>query len=348
MKAVLFMRNSRPVARRQFGAVPGIMQGLRVFLFLAICLGVLSAAAFAAPAPKVKGANTQTAASGDFVGSETCATCHDEVSKKFADNPHTKMALLHGNATGVTCENCHGAGKAHVDGGGDITKIFNPAKHSTKEVDAKCLGCHAGTHPNFERSPHAKAGVGCMNCHTVHGGDEAKATFRPSRMFATADTRRSAEDKEKLLKAPQPELCYSCHADQKAQFNMPLHHKVNEGLVKCSDCHDTHGSFKNNNLRSAADQSAVCTKCHTDVRGPFAYEHTPVKADGCTSCHTPHGSQNPRLLNMASIQTLCRQCHSVVGSGAVHGQGAGSASFPPCINCHTMVHGSNLSQAFIR
>ena len=71
-------------------------------------------------------------------------------------NPHTKMALMHGKK-GVTCENCHGAGKGHVDGGGDITKIFNPAKATPKEVDATCQSCHAGTHPNFERAPHAKA-----------------------------------------------------------------------------------------------------------------------------------------------------------------------------------------------
>ncbi len=28
-------------------------------------------------------------------------------------------------------------GKAHVEGGGDITKIFNPAKGTAKEVDAE-------------------------------------------------------------------------------------------------------------------------------------------------------------------------------------------------------------------
>ncbi len=49
----------------------------------------------------------------------------------------------------MTCENCHGAGSEHVAGGGDVTKIFNPAKASAKDVDAKCLSCHAGAHPNF-------------------------------------------------------------------------------------------------------------------------------------------------------------------------------------------------------
>jgi DmsE family decaheme c-type cytochrome len=165
---------------------------------------------------------------------------------------------------------------------------------------------------------------------------------------ASAATTFTAARKRALLKAPQPTLCYQCHADQKAQFNMPIHHKVNEGLVKCSDCHDVHGTFLPNNQKSTEDQNAVCTKCHTDVRGPFVFEHAPVRAEGCTTCHTPHGTQNPRLLNMPSVATLCNQCHSPLSAGGVHGLDAGSTTVTPCVTCHTMIHGSNASQAFVR
>jgi DmsE family decaheme c-type cytochrome len=247
------------------------------------------------------------------------------VAKGFASNPHNKIAEMHGKS-GITCEGCHGAGRAHVEGGGDVTKIFNPAKASPKEVDAKCLGCHAGAHPNFERSPHAKAGVGCSGCHSIHAGDT----------------------EAQLLKASQPKLCFQCHTDQKASFNMPFHHPVNEGAVSCSDCHDVHGTFENSNLRSTADQNAVCTKCHAETRGPFVYEHAAVKAEGCTGCHTPHGSQNARLLNMPSINTLCNQCHSRVANHTVTGMGAGSDELNPCTSCHTYIHGSNINQAFLR
>lgn len=321
------MYTDGPVTRLPNSAAPGRRPGLRVFLMGLLGGTLLCATALAAPPPgtKAQDAPAKGAAQAQFVGADTCATCHEEVSKGFASNPHTKMAQMHGNANGVTCENCHGAGSEHVAGGGDVTKIFNPAKASTKDVDTKCLSCHAGAHPNFDRSPHAKAGVGCLNCHSIHASKE-----------------------ETLLKAPQPGLCFQCHADTKPAFSMPFHHKVNEGLVKCSDCHDIHGTFGNNNLRSTADQNAVCTKCHTEVRGPFAFEHAPVKAEGCVACHTPHGSQNARLLNMPTIATLCNQCHSPVAAATVHGIDAGSASSTPCISCHTMIHGSNLSQAFIR
>ena len=317
------------------GAAPGIWTGLRACLILMLGAGMICATALAAQAPAKKAAAPAaqagaTPAGATFVGTDTCTTCHAEVSRKFADNPHQKMLLQHGNGTGVTCENCHGAGSEHVAGGGDVSKIFNPAKHSAKEVDAKCETCHAGAHPDFERAPHAKANVGCISCHSVHA---------PSSDLAAKDA---------LLKAPQPTLCFQCHADQKSQFSMPFHHKVNEGLVKCSDCHDPHGTFGDKNLKATVDQNMICTKCHTEVRGPFVYEHAPVKAETCLGCHTPHGSQNARLLNMPNVNELCNQCHSQVAADTVHGVAAGSSDSIPCTTCHTYIHGSNMNSAFLR
>jgi DmsE family decaheme c-type cytochrome len=129
---------------------------------------------------------------------------------------------------------------------------------------------------------------------------------------------------------------------------MPFHHKVNEGLVKCTDCHDVHGTFEKSNLRSRNDSNLICTKCHTEKRGPFVYEHTPVKGEGCMGCHTPHGSQNARMLNMPNINVLCNQCHSPVAAGTVHGMNAGSSELTPCTDCHTLIHGSNMNAAFLR
>jgi DmsE family decaheme c-type cytochrome len=304
---------------------------MRFCLMLMACATILCATALAEPAAKpssaTKAATAQTKDTNpaDFVSAEVCATCHESEAKGFADNPHSKLALEHGK-TGATCESCHGAGKAHVEGGGDITKIFDPAKATSKQVDETCLGCHAGAHPDFERSPHAKANVGCTGCHSIH----------------------KSEDTEHLLRASQPRLCFQCHTDEKPQFDMPTHHKVNEGLVKCSDCHDVHGTFEKSNLRSRNDSNLICTKCHAEMRGPFVYEHTPVKGEGCLGCHTPHGSQNARLLNMPNINTLCNQCHSPVAAGTVHGVNAGSSELTPCTDCHTMIHGSNMNVAFIR
>jgi len=266
---------------------------------------------------------------GQFAGAETCALCHADLATKFSSNPHSQLALMHGGK-GVTCESCHGPGQAHVASGGDPTKILQLSKMPAKQVDTTCLGCHAGAHPNFERSDHGKAGLSCTSCHSVHNSSG------------------SPEAGPVLLKVDQPMLCFSCHADVKPAFSQPFHHKVNEGLVKCSDCHDTHGTFGNNQLRSTADQNMICSKCHTETRGPFVFEHAAVKAEGCLGCHSPHGSQNARLLNVPNINQMCNQCHSPVAAGTIHGMNAGSAEVQSCIGCHTMIHGSNINPAFIR
>lgn len=268
----------------------------------------------------------------NYVGSDTCMTCHADVAKSFATNPHSRLALMHGGK-GITCESCHGPGKAHVDGGGDVTKIFRFSQASAKQIDATCLGCHAGAHPDFERSDHGKAGVSCTSCHSVH----------------------SFETEASLLKVAQPKLCYTCHTDVKPAFVQPFHHRVDEGLMTCSDCHDPHGTFEEKQLKSTADQNLVCTKCHTETAGPFVYEHPVLKTEGCTSCHSPHGSPNPRLLNVSNVNTLCLQCHSetnmsafphaVSPTGPVHNQ---AAQYVACTNCHTQIHGSNASPQFFK
>jgi DmsE family decaheme c-type cytochrome len=260
-----------------------------------------------------------------YVGSDTCLACHANVAESFSTNPHSRIALMHIGA-GSGCESCHGPGQAHVQSGGDVTKIFHFDKDSAKQIDGACLGCHARTHPNFMRSPHRRAGLNCISCHSIH---------QPGSELA-------------LLKMPQPALCFGCHTDVVGELEMPFHHPVNEGAVGCTDCHDVHGTFQSNNLRITADQNAICTQCHMDVRGPFVYEHAAVKGEGCMACHTPHGSQNARLLNMPAINVLCNQCHSQVSADTIHGMSAGSQELAPCTNCHTMIHGSNLNAAFLK
>ena len=337
------MNEMKPVIKKEPGAKQmnepcGLGPGLRIigislvwvaYVLIAAWCGSAQTKPVAAETKTVKAQAAPTQPAGDFVGSETCAGCHADVVTKFEGNPHTKLALEHGG-NGVTCEGCHGAGREHVEGGGDKTKIFNFNAVGEKEQTARCLSCHAGTHANFDRSPHAKAAVGCLSCHSVHNPGS------------------TMETKDHLLKTAEPALCFGCHTDVKPSFSMPFHHKVNEGAVSCSDCHDVHGSFGNNNLKSTADQNLICTKCHTETRGPFVYEHAAVKAEGCLGCHTPHGSQNARLLNMPNVNTLCNQCHSPVAAATIHSMNAGSSELTPCTSCHTYIHGSNVNPAFLR
>jgi DmsE family decaheme c-type cytochrome len=282
----------------------------------------------AAPAQQAEAQPTVESTAAGYVGESTCSTCHADIAKGFASNPHSHLALEHAGH-GVTCEACHGPGKAHVEGGGDVTKIFRFEKASAAQVDDKCLSCHAAAHPNFERSAHGQAGVTCLSCHSVH----------------------HAVTPDFLLVAAQPKLCYQCHQDVKVRFSLPFHHRIPEGLMKCTDCHDPHGTFQAKQLRSAADENMICTKCHMETAGPFVYEHPVVRTEGCLACHSPHGSPNARLLKVNNVNTLCLQCHSAsmnfgeAGTPSFHNQ---STQYVSCTTCHTQIHGSNASDIFFK
>jgi len=155
-----------------------------------------------------------------------------------------------------------------------------------------------------------------------------------------------------MLKMNDPQLCISCHSEVKPAFSSPFHHKVLEGAMRCSDCHNPHGGFELKQARLATGGDAACMKCHADKQGPFTYEHAPVKTEGCVACHTPHGSSNPRLLRYAAVNQLCLTCHSVahdVGAiepaGPQHNQ---NAQYANCTACHVKIHGSRTSPVFFR
>jgi DmsE family decaheme c-type cytochrome len=313
-------------------SVSSLRRWLHAVASLAVLLS-LSQPLFAQAAGDVKAPTSapvkaETVHTTDFVGNDTCALCHGDLATHFASDPHSKLALMHGN-TGATCESCHGPGRAHVESGGDKTKIFDFAKAASKEVDKQCIGCHLDTHANSERTSHAAAGVSCTTCHVVHAFPE----------------------EAHLLKAPETKLCTSCHTDVKASFAEPFHHKVNEGVLKCSDCHDPHGTFNDSLLQKSATQDAVCTKCHTETAGPFVYEHPPVKLEGCLSCHYPHGSPNPRLLIRNNVNSMCLQCHSASidftapGTPSFHNQ---ANQYQSCTSCHVQIHGSNADVDFFK
>lgn len=146
---------------------------------------------------------------------------------------------------------------------------------------------------------------------------------------------------------------------------MPVKHRVNEGFLACTDCHNPHGvaapvwrtGTRPRMVETTAGAEEPCLKCHADKRGPFAFEHAAVRADGCEVCHTPHGSMNAHLLRRPAVFTLCLECHS--GAGNFGRQGDGIARQSPthnmadpryrnCTTCHARIHGSNADPRFLR
>lgn len=303
----------------------------RVWWIGSSCLAALAFATSGAGLGHAQTKPSVPTADSQYVGSETCKTCHAPQSQSFDHGKHWNVVLP--AKTGAEgCETCHGPGRAHVESGGEAAKIVNPRKLKAREASQICLTCHqtSQTHANFVRSQHAKNNVGCNDCHSVH----------------------QAATPQLLLRAATPKLCYSCHAEVLPDFSKPSHHRVNEGLIKCADCHDVHGSVMPHQVRASHFQQATCVGCHQDKAGPFQFEHAPVKIEGCTSCHTPHGSSNPHLLTRPNTNQLCLSCHSeILASSSApitptfHNQ---TQKYQSCTLCHVAVHGSNTDQFFFR
>jgi DmsE family decaheme c-type cytochrome len=156
-----------------------------------------------------------------------------------------------------------------------------------------------------------------------------------------------------MLRDSEPHLCLQCHNEVKSNFTMPFRHRVLEATMRCSDCHNPHGGFELKQTRLTIGADAPCLKCHTQYQGPFVYEHSPVKVEGCAICHDPHGSNNPRLLRRAEVFQLCIECHTnahdmggAPGTPSFHN--LATPRFCNCTTCHMRVHGSNTHPFFFR
>jgi predicted CXXCH cytochrome family protein len=323
-------------------------------------LGIILWASISGTLSQSKKSNTPPSSapniSADYVGEDTCKACHEDKFNAYSGTAHATLAKSSswkGKVTG--CESCHGPGRQHVEGGGDVTKIISFKNKPAKEISETCLACHSGKeeHNNFRRGEHWRNNVGCTDCHAVHHTGPRTEPQAGSNVFVEQAPRIAAgSEAPKMLKMNEPQLCLSCHEDMTSQFNMPFHHKVLEGAMKCSDCHNAHGGFETKQARLTTGADAACVKCHADKQGPFTYEHAPVKTEGCATCHNPHGSANPRLLKRSNAFQLCLECHSQAhGVGAAEPAGPGHnlfAQYSNCTACHVKIHGSYTSPVFFR
>ena len=290
----------------------------------------------------------------DYVGSDACKDCHEDQFKSFSETTHATLSNIGSWKDKVSgCESCHGPGKNHI-ADGDITKIISFKNKSPKEISETCLTCHAGKEErnNFRRGEHWRNDVGCTECHSPHT-NKIGANVASSNVFpTTANAEKPGFSTTRMLKANDPQLCISCHAEVKPQFSAPFHHKVLEGAMRCSDCHNPHGGFELKQTRLATGADAACIKCHADKQGPFIYEHAPIKTEGCSACHIPHGSANPRLLKYSAVNQLCLTCHSglhdVVGAEETPSSHNQNAQYADCTACHVKIHGSRSHPRFFR
>lgn len=251
-------------------------------------------------------------------GDVVCLTCHEDVGVSFAESPHGRAFQF--GKTGGDCRSCHGSAEKHVDDQSVPGDLILPGKSSAEAVNAQCYTCHGNepTQGYWEGSHHESAGLSCADCHSVHS---AWPTHKGKQVESQLD------------------LCVSCHSSQRKQMTQRSHHPFREGKIECVSCHSPHGSGTPNDLK-ADSPNDQCYSCHQDKRGPFLWEHSPVRED-CMTCHKPHGSNHEGMLVTRTAQ-LCESCHLQGRHQTI--AGAETAMWNvgrQCLNCHTAIHGSN-------
>ena len=208
---------------------------------------------------------------------------------------HTLMGRIGQTQKGkFDCENCHGPGSAHVKAGGGrgVGGIisFRPEDQSrtAEENNGICLTCHErGDRTNWHGSTHETRGLMCTNCHTI-----MKAVSR----------------KNQMKTAFEPDTCFQCHKDRRAQMFRSSHMPLREGKMVCSDCHNPHGAVTEALLKKDSIND-TCYTCHAEKRGPFLFEHAPVR-ENCDNCHDPHGTVNEYSLKFSRPRLCFRMSRS--------------------------------------
>jgi DmsE family decaheme c-type cytochrome len=176
----------------------------------------------------------------------------------------------------------------------------------------------------WKGSVHDARNLSCTTCHSVHSPKSSTAQLKTASAIDT---------------------CVTCHRTEVAKTQRSGHMPLREGKMTCTSCHDPHGSTNVRLLKVGNWVNETCVSCHTEKRGPFLWDHAPVR-EACNTCHDPHGSTNDRML-VAKLPMLCQRCHigtrhpSTIYDGNQLRSRSNRLIGRGCVNCHSQIHGSN-------
>jgi DmsE family decaheme c-type cytochrome len=177
------------------------------------------------------------------------------------------------------------------------------------------------------RTPAARAGQACETCHgpgQKHVDSGQKEDIRRFDVMKVRDAN---------------ETCLSCHSRAShANFQGSMHDARN---VSCATCHSVHSPKSEKAQLKTATTVETCATCHKQEAMKVKKSgHMPLREGkmDCASCHSPHGSNNVRMLKAGnSLNETCASCHAEKRGPFVWDHAAGREN---CASCHDP-HGSN-------
>lgn len=237
----------------------------------------------------------------------------------------------------------------------------------------RCSRCHTELPDAELRIPaetfaldiHAKAGLGCADCHAgnAQAGAEADAHAASAGFIGIPEP------------MDVPKMCASCHSDvsfmishnpalpvdQLDKYSQSRHGELLKmGLRKvaqCASCHTAHSVRPANDPLSStypANLPGTCASCHADARymagfpiptdqfdkyaasvhGQALLEAGDLGAPACNDCHGNHGAIPP---DVKSLGHVCGSCHALnadLAAKSAHAEVFEAREIAMCTVCH--------------
>ncbi len=238
-----------------------------------------------------------------------CIECHSDKSQgKFV---HSAIA------TG--CTSCH---EIRNSKDGKITHV----KLITSTPGALCLTCHSDkSSTELKGKVHPPAVRDCVKCHDPHTSENKNQLLKPASGDASTN------------------LCLSCH---KMGVDVPKGGSRHAALdMGCDTCHSVHkvGDPTRREFRYhlTKDAPGLCIDCHDvkDANLVKAHDGQPFATADCLSCHEPHQSKSPMLIQAFAHAPFqggkdsCSTCHQAPKDGKIVLTQASGKEL--CLSCHS-------------
>jgi hypothetical protein len=204
-----------------------------------------------------------------------CLDCHatyfESIPSEKAENYYKKTGFV----LGISCERCHGPGRAHAEYERSKSAAVSSATHSIVNPAA------------LPRERHIEV---CAQCHGGIGQAIAPAfSYIPGQHLENYVT----------LPHPDAEARVDVHGNQVALTQRSRCYRSSQ--MTCTTCHDVHAPE-----RVAASYSEKCLQCHQDRDcGEFAKLGAKIRQD-CIDCHMPVQDSNLIVSDLNGEQIKAR------------------------------------------
>ena len=220
-----------------------------------------------------------------------------KVDKEYRYPPKEyNLKYFHQDINENICKKCHDM---------SVNEVENVAFENIKE--SNCYQCHNKI--TSKKNGHAPS-VNWL-CTSCHNGEVGKFNL----------------DEENVTKYTVPDpidaVCFKCHKDNDKTWTKKRFQHEPADSGRCNKCHNPHSSKHESFLRKSVWE--LCTGCHKDkVEGmhivkTFSRVSHPTRGVkdpsrkgedlNCISCHNPHTSNAPFLLQSETSRGLCSRCH---------------------------------------